>query len=140
MDESKVKLCPSPLVEANFFSRLFFTWLGPLFAKGFRQQLKQADLHEPLREHTSALVTDELERSWRREVRRAKFLRRAPKLWRAMAATYFWKFVPYWSLDFVQECTKMLQPIFLGDFSVTACISFPSAAMNRSFRSIKWTN
>ena len=114
MDEVRVKLTPSPLVEANFFSQWFFCWLGPLFAKGFRQQLQQSDLHEPLREHTSALLTDELEASWHREIRRAKFLRRAPKLWYAMARTYFPKFVPYWSLDFIQECAKLTQPIFLG--------------------------
>ena len=43
MDETKVHLSPSPLVTANFFSRWFFLWLGPLFAKGFRSQLKQSD-------------------------------------------------------------------------------------------------
>ena len=114
MDETKVHLSPSPLVTANFFSRWFFLWLGPLFAKGFRSQLKQSDLHEPLEEHTSSVLTDELEVSWRREVRRAHFLHRPPKLWRAMAATYFWKFVPYWTLDFIQEFAKLTQPIFLG--------------------------
>ena len=114
MDEVKVKLSPNPLVTANLFSQWFFFWLEPLFRKGFRSQLKQGDLYEPLAHHCSAPLTDELERSWRREVRRAKFLRRKPKLWRAMVAAYFWKFVPYWTLDFFQEMSKLASPIFLG--------------------------
>ncbi|XP_052505998.1 LOW QUALITY PROTEIN: ATP-binding cassette sub-family C member 4-like [Budorcas taxicolor] len=105
---------PNPLQDANFCSRLFSWWLNPLFKIGYQRKLKQDDLYSVLPEDRSQHLGEELQWYWNREVLRAKKDAREPSLMKAIVKCY-WKF--YFILGllmFLEEGTKVIQPIFLG--------------------------
>ncbi|KAB0353332.1 hypothetical protein FD755_023962, partial [Muntiacus reevesi] len=89
-------------------------WLNPLFKIGSEQKLKQDDLYSVLPEDRSQHLGEELQGYWDREVLRAKKDAREPSLMRAIVKCY-WKFYFILGLlTFLEEGTKVVQPIFLG--------------------------
>ncbi|XP_053167888.1 ATP-binding cassette sub-family C member 4 isoform X2 [Hemicordylus capensis] len=104
----------NPLSDANFCSRLFFWWLNPLFAVGYKRKLEEDDMYKVLTEDSSKVLGERLQWFWDKEVQKAKKEARMPHLTKAIILCY-WK--PYLVLGFftlVEETLKIIQPIFLG--------------------------
>ncbi|KYB27064.1 ATP-binding cassette sub-family C member 4 [Tribolium castaneum] len=70
IEQSKIRkthLKPHPKASANFLSHFFFCWELPLFVKGWKKELTEDDLYEPLDEYNSTILGDKIEELWRRE-------------------------------------------------------------------------
>lgn len=88
-----------------------------LCRKGARQSLEIADLYKPLTTDESARLTDALERNWRAEVDRCQFkIEGGPSLARAIAKTFFWKYMGFGILLFLQYTLRASQPVVLAYF------------------------
>ena len=62
MDEKFRKDNPSPILGANFFSRLFIGWIGPLLKSGYENPLTESDLYNPLADQESHFLTEQLDK------------------------------------------------------------------------------
>ena len=69
---NKVKLAYNPRKDANILSVLFFSWILPLLNKGYRKDLEQQDLFEPLDNDHSEVLGNRLEREWMKELNGTK--------------------------------------------------------------------
>ncbi|KAG5204286.1 hypothetical protein JEQ12_002262 [Ovis aries] len=104
----------SPLQKANFFSRLFVWWLNPLFKIGHKRKLEPDDMYSVLPEDRSQHLGEELQGYWDQEVKRAQKDAREPSLVKAILKCY-WKSYLIWGMfTFLEEGTRVVQPIFLG--------------------------
>nr|CAI9712223.1 unnamed protein product [Rangifer tarandus platyrhynchus] len=104
---------PNPLQDANVCSRLFW-WLNPLFKIGYEWKLKQDDLYSVLPEDRSQHLGEELQGYWDQEVKRAQKDAQEPSLMKAIIKCY-WKSYLIWGMfTFLEEGTRVVQPIFLG--------------------------
>ncbi|KAI4581564.1 hypothetical protein MJG53_010007 [Ovis ammon polii x Ovis aries] len=104
----------SPLQKANFFSRLFVWWLNPLFKIGHKRKLEPDDMYSVLPEDHSQHLGEELQGYWDQEVKRAQKDAREPSLVKAIIECY-WKSYLIWGMfTFLEEGTRVVQPIFLG--------------------------
>uniref|UniRef100_A0AAY4EVL3 Cystic fibrosis transmembrane conductance regulator n=1 Tax=Denticeps clupeoides TaxID=299321 RepID=A0AAY4EVL3_9TELE len=103
----------SPVEDANFFSRYFFWWTGPVMRKGFRERLGLADVYLTPSSDAADALAECLEREWDREVASGK---KNPRLLFALARvrTFFWPFVLCGVLMYLGEATKTVQPQLLG--------------------------
>ncbi|CAG9768692.1 unnamed protein product [Ceutorhynchus assimilis] len=59
-----------PYVRANILSKLFFTFLFPLFKKGYKQNLSEEDLCSALKEHESGYLGDRLTEEWEKQLKK----------------------------------------------------------------------
>ncbi|CAJ0572691.1 unnamed protein product, partial [Mesorhabditis spiculigera] len=109
-----VKLKPNPERTANFLSRLFFWYIGPLFIYGYRRNLEPSDMFEPLPEQESRAATEELRKGWENEQKTAKTAGRPPSLMKAMLRTYRGSLSWCGLLLFLEEVIKLVQPLFMG--------------------------
>ncbi|XP_025405874.1 probable multidrug resistance-associated protein lethal(2)03659 isoform X2 [Sipha flava] len=75
---------PHPRANANFFEILTFGWTLKLFQTGKKRDLEINDLYSTLKEHSSSLLGNELEKKWRIELAKAKESSRHPSLLRAL--------------------------------------------------------
>ncbi|XP_055263306.1 ATP-binding cassette sub-family C member 4-like [Moschus berezovskii] len=104
----------NPLQKANFCSRLFVWWLNPLFKIGHKQKLEPDDMYSVLPEDRSQRLGEELQGYWDQEVKRARKDKQEPSLMKAIVQCY-WKSYLIWGMfTFLEEGTKVVQPIFLG--------------------------
>ncbi|XDB55924.1 hypothetical protein AB1E18_009386 [Capra hircus] len=104
----------SPLQKANFCSRLFVWWLNPLFKIGHKRKLEPDDMYSVLPEDRSQRLGEELQGYWDQEVKRAQKDAREPSLVKAIIKCY-WKSYLIWGMfTFLEEGTRVVQPIFLG--------------------------
>ncbi|XP_055398779.1 ATP-binding cassette sub-family C member 4-like [Bubalus kerabau] len=104
----------SPLQKANFCSRLFVWWLNPLFKIGHKRKLEQDDMYSVLPEDRSQHLGEELQGYWDQEVKRAQKDAQEPSLVKAIVKCY-WKSYLIWGMfTFLEEGTRVVQPIFLG--------------------------
>ncbi|CAI9178849.1 unnamed protein product [Rangifer tarandus platyrhynchus] len=104
----------NPLQKANFCSRLFVWWLNPLFKIGHKQKLEPDDMYSVLPEDRSQRLGEELQGYWDQEVKRAQKDAQEPSLMKAIIKCY-WKSYLIWGLfTFLEEGTRVVQPIFLG--------------------------
>ncbi|CAN0562585.1 unnamed protein product [Rangifer tarandus platyrhynchus] len=104
----------NPLQKANFCSRLFVWWLNPLFKIGHKQKLEPDDMYSVLPEDRSQHLGEELQGYWDQEVKRAQKDTEEPSLMKAIVKCY-WKSYLIWGLfTFLEEGTRVVQPIFLG--------------------------
>ena len=55
-----------------------------MFVKGFKKDLTEEDLYDPLKAHESSRLGDKLEKSWLQEAN----LRRHPSLWKTLIKVY----------------------------------------------------
>uniref|UniRef100_A0AAA9S7X9 Multidrug resistance-associated protein 4-like n=1 Tax=Bos taurus TaxID=9913 RepID=A0AAA9S7X9_BOVIN len=105
---------PNPLQNANFCSRLFVWWLNPLFKMGYKRKLEPNDMYSVLPEDRSQHLGEELQGHWDQEVKRAEKDAREPSLMKAIVKCY-WKSYLIWGMfAFLEEGTRVVQPIFLG--------------------------
>ncbi|XP_027391352.1 multidrug resistance-associated protein 4-like [Bos indicus x Bos taurus] len=105
---------PNPLQDANFCSRLFSWWLNPLFKIGHKRKLEQDDMYPVLPEDRSQRLGEELQGYWNREVERAKRDAREPSLTKAIIKCYWTSYVVLGFFMFLEEGTRVIQPMFLG--------------------------
>ncbi|XP_043334070.1 ATP-binding cassette subfamily C member 4-like isoform X1 [Cervus canadensis] len=104
----------NPLQKANFCSRLFVWWLNPLFKIGHKWKLGPDDMYSVLPEDRSQHLGEELQGYWDQEVKRAQKDTQEPSLMKAIVKCY-WKSYLIWGLfTFLEEGTRVVQPIFLG--------------------------
>ncbi|XP_065758078.1 ATP-binding cassette sub-family C member 4-like [Muntiacus reevesi] len=104
----------NPLQKANFCSRLFVWWLNPLFKIGHKRKLEPDDMYSVLPEDRSQRLGEELQGYWDQEVKRAQKDAQEPSLMKAIIKCY-WKSYLIWGLfTFLEEGTRVVQPIFLG--------------------------
>ncbi|MXQ99163.1 hypothetical protein E5288_WYG012305 [Bos mutus] len=104
----------NPLQKANFCSRLFVWWLNPLFKIGHKRKLEPDDMYSVLPEDRSQCLGEELQRHWDQEVKRAQKDAQEPSLMKAVIKCY-WKSYLIWGMfTFLEEGTRVVQPIFLG--------------------------
>ncbi|XP_065758083.1 ATP-binding cassette sub-family C member 4-like [Muntiacus reevesi] len=105
---------PNPLQDANVCSRLFSWWLNPLFKIGHKRKLKQDDLYSVLAEDRSQNLGEELQGYWDQEVKRAEKDAREPSLTKAIIKCYWKSYIVWGIFTFLEEGTRVVQPIFLG--------------------------
>lgn len=79
-----------------------FRWMGDIFKKGVKSDLAAEDLYDPLKGDLSEPLGDELEKNWTKEVLAAKEGQRKPSLLRAIRQTFFWSYMAWGVLEFIQ--------------------------------------
>lgn len=72
---------------------LYYRWILKVFRKGFRDELTENDLYEPLKEHKSTVLGDVLETAWEDEIQKAKKINRTPRLHRVIFKVFGGKFM-----------------------------------------------
>ncbi|KAB0345164.1 hypothetical protein FD754_022090 [Muntiacus muntjak] len=89
-------------------------WLNPLFRIGHKQKLEANDMYSVLPEDRSQSLGEELQGYWDQEVLRAQKDAQEPSLMKAIIKCY-WKSYLIWGMfTFLEEGTRVVQPIFLG--------------------------
>lgn len=61
MESTRRQLLPNPCENANFLSKLFFTWTLPMFRKGYTKDLEMDDIYQQLDSDRSSKLGDRLE-------------------------------------------------------------------------------
>ncbi|DAA23777.1 TPA: ATP-binding cassette, sub-family C, member 4-like, partial [Bos taurus] len=89
-------------------------WLNPLFKIGDEQKLKQDDMYSVLPEDHSQHLGEELQGYWDQEVLRAKTYKQEPSLMKAIIKCYWKSCLVLGIFTFLEEGTRVVQPIFLG--------------------------
>ncbi|ELR61518.1 hypothetical protein M91_14596, partial [Bos mutus] len=99
---------------------IFNRWLNPLFKIGHKWKLEPDDMYSVLPEDRSQHLGEELQGYWDQEVKRAQKDAQEPSLVKAIVKCY-WKSYLIWGMfTFVEEGTRVVQPIFLG--KMISCI------------------
>ncbi|XP_021426877.2 multidrug resistance-associated protein 4 isoform X5 [Oncorhynchus mykiss] len=88
MEQLKKDVKCNPSTTANFFSRMFFCWVTPLFSIGNKRRLEEDDMYQVLPDDASQGLGEELQRYWDKEVRMAAKELRMPKLTKAIVKCY----------------------------------------------------
>ncbi|XP_076270121.1 ATP-binding cassette subfamily C member 4-like isoform X2 [Rhynchophorus ferrugineus] len=103
----------NPKAKANFLSKLFFTWTIPIFYLGTKRKIQLTDMYKTLNENKSEGLGYDLESNWDKEVQRAKGSK--PSLLRALFKTFFWSYMIYGLLIFIQYVPlRSPQPVVLA--------------------------
>ncbi|XP_035673618.1 multidrug resistance-associated protein 4-like isoform X1 [Branchiostoma floridae] len=105
---------PNPMLSANFMSRASFSWLDPLFAKGYRKRLEESDLYNVIEEESSQKLGGDLERAWQKELDLATTTWKPPSFQRALLQCFGFKYALIGLCFFVEEVLQLAQPVFLG--------------------------
>ncbi len=82
-DEAKPLPIPTPEVNSNLFSQLYFSWLTPLVSIGHQRPVKHRDLYSLCPGLTSRMLGEKLQRTWNQELKRQH-----PSLLRAMRVAF----------------------------------------------------
>uniref|UniRef100_A0AC11B080 Uncharacterized protein n=1 Tax=Ovis aries TaxID=9940 RepID=A0AC11B080_SHEEP len=93
---------------------IFSRWLNPLFKIGHEQKLKQDDMYSVLPEDRSQHLGEELQGHWDQEVKTAQKDAREPSLTKAIVKCYWKSCLVLGIFTFLEEGTRVVQPIFLG--------------------------
>ncbi|GFN98114.1 cystic fibrosis transmembrane conductance regulator [Plakobranchus ocellatus] len=113
MDESLRHVNPNPTTKANFLSQTFFCWLNPLFKKGYKRSLEDTDLYNVCPEDASDYLGEKLKTEWDKQLERQE-RGKEPSLLRALAATFGLQYMLLGIVVFLEEGTKVVQPLLLG--------------------------
>ncbi|KAF6207172.1 hypothetical protein GE061_018411 [Apolygus lucorum] len=106
---------PNPRASANILSAATFCWIIPTFWRGYKRDLEEGDLCEPLKEHCSAHVGRKLEKAWNNELEKCKGSKRQPSFTRAVINVFGPKFLLYGIPIFIAEIgLRIGQPLLLG--------------------------
>ncbi|KAJ8979912.1 hypothetical protein NQ317_005348 [Molorchus minor] len=91
-------------------------WMVGLFYKGTQKGLEIIDLYKTLDDDKSTHIGDALEKNWNNEVARAKAKNSEPSLMRALSKTFFWNYMFYGLLLFLQMAIlRSIQPVVLSN-------------------------
>ncbi|CAN7997610.1 unnamed protein product [Ixodes hexagonus] len=121
--ELEIKQPANPVETASCVSRLFFSWVTPLFSKGYRRTLQVEDLYACPKWERSERKADRLQTEWEREVRKLK-TGKTPSLFLALVRAFGFTYCTVALLILVEasgrqsrfrECFKnVMQPVMLG--------------------------
>ncbi|XP_044727627.1 ATP-binding cassette sub-family C member 4-like isoform X2 [Chrysoperla carnea] len=105
----------NPRERSNPLSAIFFLYTLPTFFKGFKHDLEENDLYQPLKEHRSDYLGDKLALLWEKELRLASEKKRHPSLGKVIVKCFGWQFVWLGIVLLIFEIgMRMLQPLALG--------------------------
>ncbi|KAL2087480.1 hypothetical protein ACEWY4_016308 [Coilia grayii] len=104
----------NPSANANILSQIFFWWLNPLFAIGYKRRLEEHDMYRVLPEDGSQRLGEELQSYWDQEVRKAAKDLKEPSLSKAIIRCYWRAYAVLGIFTLVEEAIKVIQPVFLG--------------------------
>ncbi|XP_067123925.1 ATP-binding cassette sub-family C member 4-like [Centruroides vittatus] len=103
----------SPLDSAGVFSRAFFCWLFPIIIKGTKRFLKEEDLYETSKYHTSEYLGNMLQIEWNKELQK-----RNPNVLKALLRFVGWKFLAMILLTLIQETAVVAGQVHLLGLTV----------------------
>uniref|UniRef100_A0A8C5FVQ0 Cystic fibrosis transmembrane conductance regulator n=1 Tax=Gadus morhua TaxID=8049 RepID=A0A8C5FVQ0_GADMO len=104
----------NPAATANWFSKIFFCWLNPLFRIGYKRSLEEEDLYNVLPEFRSKTLGLTLQSYWDEEcLKSAKELKK-PSFCKAVIRCYWKSYSLLGIFTFIEEATKIVQPVLLG--------------------------
>ncbi|CAH8453759.1 unnamed protein product [Heterobilharzia americana] len=98
----------SPYESANPLSKVFMTWLDPLFTAARRGPLSSKDVFPSPSSEAAARVTKSLEREWMKESNK-----RNPKLWKAVLRCFWFHIFLASVVVFIDITACTLRPILL---------------------------
>ncbi|XP_023235330.1 metal resistance protein YCF1-like [Centruroides sculpturatus] len=78
----------NPFDSAGVFSHLFFCWIFSIVIKGSKRPLKEEDLYETSKYHTSEYLGDLLQKEWNKELKQ-----RNPSILKALLRFVGWKYL-----------------------------------------------
>ncbi|XP_064455602.1 ATP-binding cassette sub-family C member 4-like [Ornithodoros turicata] len=114
MEEDGIKQPANPVETASCVEKLFFSWVTPLFRKGYRDTLQEKDLFACPKWERSERVADRLQTEWEKETRKSK-LGQQPSLFKAVFRSFGLTYCTVALLILVEECFKnVMQPVMLG--------------------------
>uniref|UniRef100_A0A1E1XAH8 Putative abc transporter n=1 Tax=Amblyomma aureolatum TaxID=187763 RepID=A0A1E1XAH8_9ACAR len=112
--ELEIRQPANPVETANCVSKLLFSWVTPLFRKGYRRTLQVEDLYACPKWERSERKADRLQAEWDKEIRRMK-QGKQPNLLNAIFRAFGFTYVMVALLILVEECFKnVMQPVMLG--------------------------
>jgi ABC-type multidrug transport system fused ATPase/permease subunit len=115
MDTGRKRDNPNPREDAGPISVLLFWWTVSLFRKGYRKDLVEEDLYNPLETDTSEYLGDKLETQWERQVQTTQSRGKKPSLLKAIALTFPWEYTTLGILHAVNDFgIRLTQPVLLG--------------------------
>lgn len=107
----------NPREEASFFSILTYLWIIPVLNKCKHSIKKLEDFYGPLKEDSSALLGDQLEKIWNKELFTYSKNDRKPSLLRALILSCLKSFISYGVLvSFIEFILRLGTPLFLIPF------------------------
>ena len=120
--------------RANFFSRLNFIWMVPLFNVGFKRPLDYEDLGDHSKQDDPEKAAKLLEREWDKELERSKKNKGKPLLARALFKAFYKEFLPIAFYKMIVDYfVRFTQPILLGlvvNYLTSNSIDFQSAILS----------
>ncbi|XP_069672860.1 ATP-binding cassette sub-family C member 4-like [Periplaneta americana] len=113
MDTGKKRDNPNPREHANPISVLFFLWTVGLFRKGYRENLVEEDLYNPLKTDESEYLGNKLENQWERQLKKSKG--KKPSLLKAIAFAFSWEYFFLGVCHLINDLgIRLVQPMLLG--------------------------
>ncbi|XP_066255316.1 probable multidrug resistance-associated protein lethal(2)03659 isoform X2 [Euwallacea similis] len=102
-----------PFENAGILSRLFYTYMWPIFSSGLKKDLTEADILPPFKAHNSQDLGDRLEIAWNQEMK----TKPDPSLWRVLWRVY-WKDFFYTGFIWIllETVIKLSQPLVISKF------------------------
>ena len=102
----------TPHDTSNFLTRWFYTWTLPLFNIGWVRQLNFDDLYLCPKEDDPTLVTEKLEREWKKELAKGKL---KASLSKAILRAFGWRFLQFNIILCINEIfIPLTQPFMIG--------------------------
>uniref|UniRef100_A0A1Y1KQ04 Multidrug resistance-associated protein lethal(2)03659 n=1 Tax=Photinus pyralis TaxID=7054 RepID=A0A1Y1KQ04_PHOPY len=113
--KSKSTRLTNPRKKANAFCVPTFLFTLPIFFKGWRKELTEADVYEPLSGHRARLLGEQLEQLWREEVEKCKKPKATPTLRNPLIRAFWFEgFVNGLILMVLEVIVKPLQCVLIG--------------------------
>jgi ABC-type multidrug transport system fused ATPase/permease subunit len=116
MDTGKKRDNPNPRENANPISVLMFWWTVGLFKKGYRKNLAEEDLYNPLKTDASEYLGNKLETQWQKQLKITRQSKgKKPSLLKAIALTFPLEYVKLGIFHAINDLgIRLVQPILLG--------------------------
>ncbi|KAJ2298461.1 hypothetical protein IWW54_006635, partial [Coemansia sp. RSA 2705] len=98
----------SPEDRANIFSRLTYSWISSLIAKGYETPLQANDVYKLGHKYRPDVAAEEFQYNWKKECNSGR-----PSLVKALVKTYFVKWTAIAWIKLLAELLGFLDPIIL---------------------------
>ncbi|CAM6031929.1 unnamed protein product, partial [Sphagnum compactum] len=105
-----------PLERSSFFSYIVFAWVIPVFIKGYKKELTNDDMYQPLKAHKSEMLGDKICEAWDNELRQcSKDKEKKPSLLRAGLKVFGGEIAMLGVVMVILELgVRLSQPLFIG--------------------------
>uniref|UniRef100_A0A2S2QZL8 Multidrug resistance-associated protein 4 n=1 Tax=Sipha flava TaxID=143950 RepID=A0A2S2QZL8_9HEMI len=113
--ENELERPSHPKSNANILEILTFSWLFKLFKTGQNRDLKENDLYKTLDDHSSSILGNTLEKTWKLEMDHAYKDNRNPSLLRALIKIFGAEYMLHGFIQLFQEIfLKTSRPLLIG--------------------------